>query len=205
MKQSHYFNPGQDLDHELNTITYTINQHCFEFTTDRGVFSRNRVDYGTNVMLNAVFDEMLISDLNLGNCLDLGCGYGVVSIVLSTLFPEQKWLAVDINPRAVELTKLNATKYDLPIEVLLSDGIIDKSTNFDLILTNPPIRSGKKNYYRLFKEVSEVLSENGIFYTVIQKKQGSASAVKFLRELFADVVIIDKTGGYHTIRCRQPF
>lgn len=136
MTQSHYFKPGQALDHEIKTIEYKIAQHNFEFITDRGVFSRNKVDYGTNVMLKTVIKELrensfdfsgfydssyiaeqdesqiiMLESINgtrIQKCLDLGCGYGVVSIVLNTFFPGQKWYAADVNPRAVELTKRNS-------------------------------------------------------------------------------------------------
>lgn len=236
MTQSHYFKPGQDLDHELKTIEYTIAERDFEFITDRGVFSRDKVDYGTNVMLKAVLKDLKISsstefelkekfdNVEKINCLDLGCGYGVVSIVLNSLFPKQKWLAVDVNPRAVKLVKQNiklntnqniqgnSIKNSLDITAIESDGIpgIDKlkecgfeDCEFNLALLNPPIRTGKEVYYRLFEEVALNLASNGIFYTVIQKKQGSASAIKYLQTLFADVSIIDKSGGYHTIKCAK--
>ena len=145
MTQTHYFKPNQALDHEIKTIEYTIAQHNFQFITDRGVFSRNKVDYGTNIMLKTVITELKksrfdfsyvaaqdesqnnmiesINGIKIQKCLDLGCGYGVVSIVLNTLFPEQRWYAVDINPRAVELTKRNSKKHGLNITVIESDGI----------------------------------------------------------------------------------
>ncbi|NLJ71271.1 MAG: methyltransferase [Clostridiaceae bacterium] len=229
MAQSHYFKSDQTLDHEIKTIEYMIAQHHFELITDRGVFSRNKVDYGTNVMLKIVLKELKeyysnSSGYSLNNkqaksqinmpesmngvetikCLDLGCGYGVVSIVLNTFFPEQKWYAVDINPRAAELTKRNSKKHSLDITVLESDGIPKSmDLSFDLVLLNPPIRTGKDVYYRLFAEVAATMEEHGVFYTVIQKKQGAVSAFKYLQELFSDVVVIDKSGGYHTIRCRN--
>lgn len=251
MTQSHYFKSDQTLDHDIKTIEYTIAQHDFNFITDRGVFSRNKVDYGTNVMLKTVLEELKenctdasgysykiqrdgskenlpesVNGIETMKCLDLGCGYGVVSIVLNTFFPEHKWYAVDINPRAVALTKRNSKKHGLDITVVESDGIpglatasneldkISKSTSeaiesdnkrkFDLILLNPPIRTGKDSCYRLFAEVGAAMKVNGVFYTVIQKKQGAVSAFKYLQKLFSDVVVIDKSGGYHTISCRTP-
>ncbi|HHU52680.1 MAG TPA: methyltransferase [Clostridiaceae bacterium] len=237
MTQSHYFNPDQNLDNEIKIIDYTIDRRNFSFITDRGVFSRNKVDYGTNVMLKTVLRESRDNDSDISGlnnyvkhdkvqetfteqiedkamkCLDLGCGYGAVSIVLNTIFPEQKWYATDINPRAVELTKRNSKKFGLDITAIESDGIPESLTSsngsgkrikFDLVILNPPIRTGKDVYYRLFAEVAEVINDNGIFYTVIQKKQGAVSALKYLQSLFSDVIVADKSGGYHTIRCRTP-
>ncbi|MDI9490364.1 MAG: class I SAM-dependent methyltransferase [Clostridiaceae bacterium] len=203
MAQSHYFKPSQDLEHQVRKIKYTIAQQDFEFYTDRGVFSRNKVDYGTDVMLKAVIKELKNYEGDVDNCLDLGCGYGVVSIVLNRLFPDQRWHAVDINPRAIELVKRNARKYKLNIMATEFDGVPDLGINYDLALLNPPIRTGKNVYYRMFREVADNLVERGVFYTVIQKKQGSASAFKYLQELFLNVSIIDKSGGYHTIRCSE--
>lgn len=248
MTQSHYFKTDHALDHEIKIIEYTINRRDFKFHTDRGVFSRNKVDYGTNVMLKTVLKELTdncsgfsdnnefdksrqsmtesLKDVQMKKCLDLGCGYGVVSIVLNTFFLRQKWYAVDINPRAVELTKRNSEKHGLDITVIESDGIpesisasnesdktskllpgtniSDKKREFDLILLNPPIRTGKDVCYRLFAEVAAAINYDGVFYTVMQKKQGAVSALKYLQELFSDVTVVDKSGGYHTIRCRIP-
>lgn len=203
MVQSHYFKDDDSLQHAYKNIEYQFANHTFVFSTDRGVFSRDRVDFGSNVMLNAVAKDLVELDANPERCLDFGCGYGVVSIVLNTLYQEQKWTALDINSRAVELAKYNSIKHNLKIDVIENDGIPQGFQDFDLILLNPPIRIGKTKYYRMFEQAARALSSRGLFYIVIQKKQGALSAFKFLTSIFRDVETIDRSGGYHTIRCRN--
>ncbi len=201
---SHYYTANPDLSHEIKQISYQLKDEQFTFFTDNGVFSKDKVDRGTDLLLKAVLQDFFANDLKPIHCLDFGCGYGVVSVVLGTLFPKQVWQGVDINQRAVALAKKNAQLHRLKYEYRQADGISELNQKFDLILLNPPIRTGKKVYYELFKQAAGRLAEDGCFYIVIQRKQGSDSAFKFLAGIFSEVMTIDKTGGYHTIRCRQP-
>lgn len=202
--QNYYFTENPDLSHEIKKIPYQLGEKQFSFFTDLGVFSKDKVDRGTDLMLKAVLQDLSSIDLSPVHCLDFGCGYGVVSIVLGTFFDEQIWQGVDINQRAVDLAQKNAQLHHLKNQYCQADGISEMEQSFDLILLNPPIRTGKKVYYELFRQAACHLAENGCFYIVIQRKQGADSAVKFLSDLFSEVMIIDKTGGYRTIRCRQP-
>ncbi len=204
MNGSHYFKLNPDLEHHEKMIRYLFLNQEFIFITDRGVFSTDRVDYGTDLMLKAAHQDIIKNNLKPVNCLDFGCGYGVVSIVLGTLFADQNWLGLDINQRAVDLAEKNAKLRQLEYQYKQSDGISKINQNFDLILLNPPIRAGKKVYYELFRQAACHLTECGCFYIVIQRKQGADSAIRFLSGIFSEVITIDKTGGYHTIRCRYP-
>lgn len=205
MQNSHYFKSDPQLDHAIQLLDYELQGRSFAFKTDRGVFSRERVDHGTDLMLKAVLADL--SSLQEGTfpskCLDLGCGYGVVSICLNSFWPDQIWQGFDVNPRALDLAKDNANRSGLDIAYFLSDGIAEICGTFELILLNPPIRAGKEVCYRLFSEAAGHLSQEGYFYLVIQNKQGARSAFKFLQSLFLDVEVIDKSSGYHTIRCRH--
>ncbi len=204
-KNSHYFDLNPDLEHDIKTISYTLQDEAFTFQTDNGVFSKDKVDHGTHVMLKAVIEDLSDIDLIPTRGLDFGCGYGVVSIVLGKLFPSQNWMGVDVNERAVSLACKNAKTNRVDgVSYIVADGIESLEYAFDLILLNPPIRTGKAVYYKLFEQAAKHLSENGFFYIVIQKKQGADSAFKFLTSIFTEVETIDKTSGYHTIRCSNP-
>ena len=115
MSQSHYFNPDPSLEHQHQTIEYSLSRYNFLFKTDKGVFSKDKVDHGTNVMLKAILkDQNNFPEQAEITALDFGCGYGVVSIVLQEIFAnenyfkKQNWFGLDINPRAIALAKQNA-------------------------------------------------------------------------------------------------
>ncbi|NLJ95374.1 MAG: methyltransferase, partial [Clostridiaceae bacterium] len=130
MSQSHYFNPDPSLDHQHQIIGYSLSGHNFSFKTDKGVFSKDKVDHGTNVMLKAILkDQNNFPDQAEITALDFGCGYGVVSIVLQeilakeNIFNQQNWFSLDINQRAIALAKQNAIRSGAKISFLESDGI----------------------------------------------------------------------------------
>ena len=109
--------------------------------------------------------------------------------------PELKVSMVDINETAVELAKDNSRLYGQDNIVLVSDGLSAVEGQFDIIVTNPPIRTGKDNIYRLFKEGFSHLKAQGKMYVVIRKKQGAESAVRYLGTL-GKTEVIDRVKGY---------
>lgn len=169
----------------------------FSFLTDSGVFSKGKLDKGTQILL-----ESLPNDLS-GKLLDLGCGWGAVGIILSKRFPGLKITMSDINARAAELAKHNAELNSANVQVVKSDGFENIKGYFDSIVINPPIRAGKETVYKLFAESAQRLEKQGILYIVIRKQQGAPSAKKFLSSLFNVVEIIERKAGYHVIMCKE--
>ena len=109
---SHYFTDNRDLDSSLSEFDYDFGDQKFKFKTDKGVFSKKGVDYGSYLLLKE------IADLDLGNdVLDLGCGYGVIGIILKKLHPAQRICLVDVNSRAVDLAKVNSEINKVDIDV----------------------------------------------------------------------------------------
>ena len=166
------------MEHQHQTIEYSLSRYNFLFKTDKGVFSKDKVDHGTNVMLKAILkDQNNFPEQAEITALDFGCGYGVVSIVLQEIFAnenyfkKQNWFGLDINPRAIALAKQNAKKSDAKIVFLESDGIPADFGKFDFIFLNPPIRAGKAIYYQMFEQAAEHLDVSGNFYVVIQKSK----------------------------------
>ena len=163
-------------------------------TTDAGVFSRDGLDRGTEVLLNA------LPPLS-GRVLDLGCGWGPVGISVGLENPDSDITFSDINLRALELAKKNAEKYGIRGTFVHSDGFAGIEGSFDAIITNPPIRAGKQTIYQMFADSAERLTPGGALYLVIRKQQGAPSAQKYLATLFPKVEILDKSGGYWVFRC----
>lgn len=192
---SHYYKFDPKLKSHPNIISYYFFDHTFSFKSDLGVFSKQRVDFGTNLML------MHIKYPQPKHILDMGCGYGVVGIVLKHLYPSAKLSAFDINPRAIELTRMNMESHQLKdSHAYVSDGVPSNVTDVDLALLNPPIRAGKQVVFQLYEQAYKVLKSQGEFYIVIQKKQGASSSLKFLESLFHSVTCIAKEKGYFVYR-----
>ena len=198
---SHYFSEVQDVKSVKKIINYEIKNEKFEFLTDNGVFSKTKVDFGTDVMLRTFLNEN--KKLENIRILDIGCGYGVVSVVLKRFFEKVKILSTDVNERALELTKENIQKNNRTddFEVRKSFVFDNISENFDMILSNPPIRAGKQVIFEIYEKSFFHLNKNGKFYCVIQTKHGAKSTKKKLEELFGNCTTLVIEAGYRIFRC----
>lgn len=195
---THYFSDNSDLKENRKEHIFSFYGNNFTFITDNGVFSKKEVDVGTIILLQAILEETI-----QGQILDLGCGYGVISIVLKKLLDKTKLTAVDINSRAIELTNLNSKINDVEIETCVSDGYERINKSFDVVVTNPPIRTGKKVIYKLFEDTYSHLLPNGVFYLVIRRKQGAESALGKLNELFGNCEVIKRSKGYWVLKAKK--
>lgn len=198
---SHYFSEVQDVKSVKKIINYEIKNEKFEFLTDNGVFSKTKVDFGTDVMLRTFLNEN--KKLENIRILDIGCGYGVVSVVVKRFFEKAKILSTDVNERALELTKKNIQKNNRTddFEVRKSFVFDNISENFDVILSNPPIRAGKQVIFEIYEKSFFHLNKNGKFYCVIQTKHGAKSTKKKLEELFGNCTTLVIEAGYRIFRC----
>lgn len=194
---NHYFSEKPEIKSEKRIIKYTIQNKKFEFITDNGVFSKSKVDFGTDLMLN----EFLKKNRNLKSegikILDIGCGYGVVSVILKSFYPEASVTLSDVNERALELSEENLKKYNINgYEIIKSNAFKKIEGKFDMILSNPPIRAGKDTIFKIYTEAYEHLNKDGEFYCVIQTKHGAKSTQKKLVEIFGNCDTVTIDGGY---------
>lgn len=194
----HYYKENPNSHHDEKLISANFFNKKFIFKTDAGVFSKNRVDFGSSLLVTS------LQDLSEGKILDLGCGYGSIGIVIASLLNNGKVLLTDVNRRAVDLANhnidLNRTLINKNIEILASQStgfsnIFDD--NFDVILLNPPIRAGKEVINQMFAEAYNHLKDKGELWIVIQKKQGGPSAFKRLKSIFSQVEQVNHSKGYH--------
>lgn len=191
---NHYYSPNPHLPHEKAVVEYTVGGRRLLFLTDAGVFSRQKVDYGSSVLIRT------LPTLE-GEILDLGCGYGPIGISLATLNPATQVTMVDINKRAVALAQENIhTNRITNARARESDGFAQVEGPFRTIVSNPPIRTGKKVLYSLFEKSTEYLEPGGSLWLVVQKKQGAASAMAKLQEIYGNCVVVKKSGGYWILR-----
>lgn len=193
----HYYSERPDVKSDPKNWTFRLRNHEFKFTSDSGVFSKKEVDFGSRLLI-----EEFVSPEASGHYLDVGCGYGPIGIALAKENPERSILMVDINERALELTKENAKKNGVSNIEVRKSNLFDNisESGFAAILTNPPIRAGKKVVHQLFEESFDKLSSNGELWIVIQKKQGAPSAIEKLQTLFSEVETVSKSKGYFIIR-----
>ena len=167
----------------------------FIFKSDNGVFSKEKLDFGTRLLL-----ESLPMQKMKGDVLDLGCGYGVVSIILSR-FVDCKFDAVDVNRRALHLLEMNVKLNKASnINAFESDVYEKVDKRYDYIITNPPIRAGKEVVYKFLRGAKDHLKKSGELYFVMRKDHGAKTAIRDISDLY-ECEIITKEKGFFVIKC----
>ena len=189
---SHYFLNDQNLVSDIKPFNITINNTNFSFNTDNGVFSKGELDFGTYLLIKNVIKLRLNGDV-----LDLGCGYGAIGIILAKLY-DVNVLMSDVNKRAIHLTKMNGKKNNVSIKVIESDGYENINDKFNYVISNPPIRVGKKKLYELLINTKDHLKEEGKLIIVIRKEQGALSLIKDMDKYYK-VEVLDKDKGFYII------
>ncbi len=195
MSKSHYFSRKPASPRKRIVISDVIRGVPVEFVTEPGVFSPNRVDPGTRI---------LIENLEIpseGSVLDIGCGYGVIGIIIAKLNPRLKVYLIDINPRAVELAKLNAKINRVLDRVVVLQGNLYepvKNKTFNLIVSNPPISAGQQIVSELVRKAKDHLINGGIIEIVLRK--GIRSIMETMKKTYGNVEVIARKSGYKVLK-----
>lgn len=196
---SHYFTNDNDNDLKGKTFNIRIKNNNYIFQTSSGVFSKDYLDFGSKILI-----ESVIIEENDAEILDLGCGYGPVGIVFAKENPIKNIMMIDINNKAVELAKINAKLNSVSnVKIINNDLLNNINKTFDVIITNPPIRAGKKTVFDLYEQSYNSLNNKGKLYVVIQKKQGAPSTFDKLTEMFEKVEVVRKVKGYWIIKANK--
>ena len=191
-----YYAETPDAAHDIHDLNVSLLGQSFHFYTDAGVFSKKMVDYGSQVLLNAL-------DLERGkNLLDVGCGYGPLGISLAKVQGVQSTM-IDINSRAIDLAKKNAERNGVVAHIFQSNIYENVSEKFDYIISNPPIRAGKKVVHEIIEGAFDHLNQGGSLTIVIQKKQGAPTAKVKMENVFGNAEIIRKDKGYYILRSEK--
>ncbi|HLC96457.1 MAG TPA: methyltransferase [Candidatus Nanoarchaeia archaeon] len=187
---SHYFSEKQETPLNLRKVKALLRKHEFDFFSGSGVFSKDHIDKGSVLLVNSV------SIRDGWNVLDLGCGIGVVGVVVKKLFPTTKILCTDVNKRAITLTQMNFTLHKLEAEVRLSNSFEKIPERFDTIIVNPPQKAGKDVCFSMIEQSKEHLSEGGLLQLVARHQKGGKELEKKMKEVFGNVETLAKGGGY---------
>lgn len=187
----HYFDSDPGAASRPSSADLVLPDLHLRLHTDRGVFSPDKVDLGTRVLL-----ESVPAPPAEGRLLDLGCGYGPISLTMAARAPDAQVLGVDVNARAVGLARRNAAEHDLGhtrfavvspeggLAVEQGDGDVPAAQDllgpFDAIWSNPPIRVGKNVLHSMLRTWLHRLTPTGVAYLVVQRHLGSDSLQKWL-------------------------
>ena len=197
----HYFIEKEHSQSDFFEFSWQFLGQNFIFKSCDDVFSKDNVDYGTYVLLKTIQKKLVIH----GNVLDIGCGYGVIGIVLSKIFPQAKITLSDVNQTAINLTKQNIdiNKAKNIVEVLNSFAYQKISGTFDFIISNPPIKAGKKTLLEILFGAYEKLNNEGSLVFVIKKKFGEDSIKKQLQKIYSSVEILARDCGYYILQAKK--
>lgn len=195
---NHYYSENPDLPHDYEEWDFQLRGRRFHFVTDSGVFSRETVDYGSRVLIDAFDFEALPEK---GGILDVGCGYGPIGLALAAAGGRPVEM-IDVNQRAVDLAQRNARRNQIENVAIHVSNIYDAllEAPYAAIVSNPPIRAGKDVVHEILAGAYEQLLSGGTLTIVIQKKQGAPSAKKKMAEVFGNCETVVKDKGYYILR-----
>jgi len=194
---NHYFTNDNNLKSNKKLININFENQNISLYTDNGVFSKEHFDYGSKLLI-----KNFLKEDKKGRVLDLGCGYGVIGIILSSnkeLFIDM----VDVNLRAVELSKENLKLNNVENTNCFESNIYSNvEEKYDYIITNPPIRAGKEIIRKFLFEAADHLQEYGEVWFVMRKDHGVKSMIKELEKNYL-IKIIDKDKGFYIVQLKK--
>ena len=166
------------------------------FLTDAGVFSKKMIDFGSQVLLSCLAFQPGET------VLDVGCGYGPLGLSSAKAQGVHATM-VDVNTRALDLAQKNAAFNQVEATIFQSNVYDQVEGCFDHIISNPPIRAGKKVVHEVLSGSFDHLKPGGDLTIVIQKKQGAPSAKAKMEEVFGNCEILKKDKGYYILRSEK--
>ncbi len=201
MGSDHYFTAAPASPENLRTIRVTLAGRELELTTAGGVFSPDRLDAGTSVLL-ANMPPVPPG----GNLLDLGSGWGPITLSMALAAPHAKVWAVDVNERALDLVRRNAASLGLTnVNASLPEDV-PADVTFRTIRSNPPIRVGKNVLHDLLEKWIPRLDERSDAWLVVQRNLGADSLQRWIGSTFHPGFTVYRTAtskGYRVIKVRK--
>jgi 16S rRNA (guanine1207-N2)-methyltransferase len=200
MSNEQYFTAQPASELNLRTFHARLAGQVYELTTAGGIFSPERVDAGTEVLLANTPAPPPGGDL-----LDLGCGWGPIALSLALHSPRATVWAVDVNERALDLVRRNAQSLGLDNVNACTPDDVPADVTFMTIWSNPPIRVGK-NEHGLLERWLPRLEVGSDAWLVVQRNLGSDSLQRWLEATYPEDFTFTRTAtnkGYRVLRGRR--
>lgn len=197
--QDHYFSEHHNTPAltpaDLRTIDVRLAGRDLRLTTARGVFSADHLDGATRILLDHVPPPP-----RQGTLVDLGCGWGPIALTLGLLAPQAEVVAVDVNERALDLTRRNAEAAGVRLRALRPEQV-PADLQVDALWSNPPIRIGKPALHALLREWLPRLRPDGAAHLVVGKNLGADSLARWITaELGCPVQRAASERGFRVLR-----
>lgn len=192
-----YFTNDVTLKSEYRNIIYKYENNEFNFVSDLGVFSKDRVDYGSKLLIENYFKYGSKNK----KVLDVGCGYGLIGITISKIM-ESNVDMIDVNKRAIHLSNINIKNIGCNARAYESNVYENINDKYDVIISNPPIRAGKEIYMNIIENSINYLNDDGEFWFVMNKDQGAKSTIEKIKNIYK-VDVLEKSKGFFVILCKK--
>ena len=189
-----YFDNNENLKSELRTLNYTYENNHFTFYSDLGVFSKDKIDLGSRLLVETYFKYGKKSI----KVLDVGCGYGFIGITLNKVMDANVDM-IDINDRAMHLAKMNQKENKAVVNIFKSNIYENITEKYDCIISNPPIRAGKSVYLTIINGAPKYLNSSGELWFVMRTNHGVKTVIKNLKEKYP-VEVLKKDMGYYIVK-----
>lgn len=201
MADEHYFSQAPASELQLRPLTVALDGSDVTLTTANGVFSADRIDTGTGVLLSHTPPAP-----PGGNLLDIGCGWGPIALTMALESPHATVWAIDVNERALDLVRRNAEILGLENVRACRPEDVPDDIEFMTIRSNPPIRVGKNQLHELLLAWLPRLSEGADAWLVVQRNLGSDSLQRWLAAELPDDYAVSRHAtnkGFRVLRVRR--
>ena len=198
----HYFVPSEHKAEDYFEFSAEFMGKRFTFKSCPDVFSKNQLDYGSLVLVKSIIEH---KEVFSGKIMDMCCGYGTIAILLSNFITADYYLS-DINSTAVDLAKYNVSKSAKSIDInniFVGNLFESVDQTFNHIVSNPPIKVGKKYLLDFINQSFEKLEDNGTITVVIKKNLGAGSLKDYMTELFGNCEIWERDKGYYILHSKK--
>jgi 16S rRNA G1207 methylase RsmC len=193
----HYFSAEPASPAQSRQIDINVAGRQLRFVSSSGVFSADRLDPGTAILLRKAPPP---GPDTTGDLLDLGCGYGPIAVALALSAPRATVYAVDVNRRALELTRANAASAGAGNVVVAEPDQIADGVRFAQIWSNPPIRVGKAELHDMLATWLPRLAPGGTAWLVVARNLGADSLQQWLVAQGWPVTRHASGNGYRILR-----
>lgn len=190
-----YFTNDNSIPSKLVKTRAVVLNNSFIFYTDNGVFSKDGLDFGSRLLL----ENIPLTEIG-ESLLDVGCGYGVFGIVLNKILGVKVTMC-DVNRRALHLAEKNIKENKCSdCSVIESNCYQNINSKYSTVITNPPIRAGKKVVYEILEGAKDYLLPGGMLFFVVRKEQGAKSIISDMQKIY-NVEVLERKKGFFIIKC----